>query len=190
MKNFLNFSGIFATAFVTTTLILLASCSQDDDYYDSEMYTLAEMGTRLAEEGESGDPGGNQPSTTTIYVTTEPVTEYHELYFYPSSVFNSSDFQHSPFVAIDPFLYSILDNGIYCIEADVTVRLKRVNNIPTVISFSYASSYPTFDVTDVYLKLEENLIPDKYRLYATATLDDDDGGITQYEAFIPTRIYK
>ncbi len=57
MKKFSNFCGIFATAFVTTTIILLASCSQDDDYYDSEMYTLAEMGTRLAEEGESGDPG-------------------------------------------------------------------------------------------------------------------------------------
>ncbi len=48
----------FATVFVTTTIILLASCSQDDDYYDSDMYTLAEMGTRLAEGGEDGDPGG------------------------------------------------------------------------------------------------------------------------------------
>ncbi|MDO4202682.1 MAG: hypothetical protein Q4D25_11295 [Bacteroidales bacterium] len=49
-----NFCGIFATLFVTTTMVLLASCSQDDDYYDSDMYTLAEMGTRL---GGKGDPG-------------------------------------------------------------------------------------------------------------------------------------
>ena len=52
MKKIKNFCGIFATLFVTTTIILLASCSQDDDVYDnSEMYTLAEMGTRLG-----GDP--------------------------------------------------------------------------------------------------------------------------------------
>ena len=49
----------FATVFVTTTMVLLASCSQDDDYYDSDMYTLAETGTRLAEGGDSGDPFGN-----------------------------------------------------------------------------------------------------------------------------------
>ena len=60
MMKFTNFCGIFATLFVTTTIILLASCSQDDDYYEnSEMYTLAEMGTRL---GGKGDPGGNDPN--------------------------------------------------------------------------------------------------------------------------------
>ena len=52
--KFTNFCGIFATVFITTTIILLASCSQDDDYYESDMYTLAEMGTR----GGGGDPGG------------------------------------------------------------------------------------------------------------------------------------
>ncbi|MCR5044300.1 MAG: hypothetical protein K6A93_09255 [Bacteroidaceae bacterium] len=51
--KFKNFCGIFATLFVTTTMVLLASCSQDDDNYDSDMYTLAEMGTRLG----GGDPG-------------------------------------------------------------------------------------------------------------------------------------
>ena len=57
MKNSKYFCGIFATLFVTTTMVLLASCSQDDDYYDnSEMYTLAEeMGTRSG--GNGGDPG-------------------------------------------------------------------------------------------------------------------------------------
>ena len=52
--KFSNFCGIFAIVFVTATIILLASCSQDDDYYESDMYTLAEMGTRLDGGGESG----------------------------------------------------------------------------------------------------------------------------------------
>jgi hypothetical protein len=57
--KFKNFCGIFATLFVTTTMVLLASCSQDDDNYDSDMYTLAEMGTRLGNSesipGEEGN---------------------------------------------------------------------------------------------------------------------------------------
>ena len=62
-----NFCGIFAMLFVTTTIILLASCSQDDDYYEnSEMYTLAEMGTRL---GGKGDPGSGEENNIPVYVT-------------------------------------------------------------------------------------------------------------------------
>jgi|GEM_PF-6169271 len=52
----ISFCGIFATLFVTTTMVLLASCSQDDDYYESDMYTLAEMGTRLGDP----EPGGGE----------------------------------------------------------------------------------------------------------------------------------
>jgi len=63
MRKFSNFCGIFATVFVTTTIVLLASCSQDDDYYESDMYTLAEMETR----GGGGDPGGNDPNPPTPY---------------------------------------------------------------------------------------------------------------------------
>ena len=60
MKNSKYFCGIFATVFVTTTMVLLASCSQDDDYYESDMYTLAEMGTRLASRDEwNVDPPNN-----------------------------------------------------------------------------------------------------------------------------------
>lgn len=58
MIKFSNFCGIFATVFVTTTIFLLASCSQDDDNYDSDMYTMAEMGTRL---GGKGDPYNVNP---------------------------------------------------------------------------------------------------------------------------------
>lgn len=56
-----NFCGIFATAFIVTTTFVIASCSQDDDDYDSNMYTLAEkMETR-----SGGDPGGEGGYTPT-----------------------------------------------------------------------------------------------------------------------------
>lgn len=53
MKDFKFYCGIFATLFVATTATLLTSCSQEDDDYDTDMYTLAErMGTR-ANPGEN-----------------------------------------------------------------------------------------------------------------------------------------
>ena len=67
MRKISKFCGIFATLFVTTTMVLLVSCSQDDDNYDSDMYTLAEMGTRL---GGGGDPGNGEAPTP------KPKTEY------------------------------------------------------------------------------------------------------------------
>ena len=48
-----NICGIFATVFAIATVISLASCSQDDEYYyDSEMFTRSEeMMTRGGEQG-------------------------------------------------------------------------------------------------------------------------------------------
>lgn len=88
MRKITNFCGVFATLFVTTTIILLASCSQDDDYYESDMYTLAEMGTRLG--GDGGDPGGG--NNNTMYETDG---------VFQDVVFSSDSFGLAPNVKID-----------------------------------------------------------------------------------------
>lgn len=69
MKKF-YFSGIFAAAFVATAAFMLASCSQDDEYYyDSEMFTRADgMMTR-----SGGDPGGNEGRTTSQYPSANEI---------------------------------------------------------------------------------------------------------------------
>ena len=75
MRKF-SFCGIFATLFVTT-IILLASCSQDDDCYESDMYTLAEMETRNG--GNGGDPGGGGGVNLPMYymdVISDPTHVY------------------------------------------------------------------------------------------------------------------
>jgi hypothetical protein len=52
---FRSLTRTFATVFILTTTLTIASCSQDDDEYNSNMYTLAEkMETR-----SGGDPGGD-----------------------------------------------------------------------------------------------------------------------------------
>ena len=54
-----NLSGIFATVFAVATVITLASCSQDDEYYEDGLFTRAdEMMTR------AGEPGGYTPTPT------------------------------------------------------------------------------------------------------------------------------
>lgn len=50
---------------VTALFCVFCGCSQDDDYYDSDMYTLAEMGTRLGEGG--GDPGGSPKKKRIVF---------------------------------------------------------------------------------------------------------------------------
>jgi len=61
MKKKLNFCGIFATAFVATVMLTIVSCSQDDEYYDSDMYTLAEAPTTRSISPVEGGSGFNNP---------------------------------------------------------------------------------------------------------------------------------
>ena len=193
---------IFATLFVTTTIILLASCSQDDDAYDnSEMYTLAEeMGTRSG----GGDPGGGVPAPVNINVPDTVITEFHEMYFFPNSIFYSSGFQHSPFTAIDPSLYS----GYY-VEADLWVDMQKVDGVPTVCSFSYNPSVvsiahiletipgydhniaydPEFTITDVYFQQDDSSILNRYILYATGYCTLYVGEDIPFTAYLPGRLY-
>ena len=196
-----SFCGIFATLFVTTTMVLLASCSQDDDNYDSDMYTLAEMGTRL---GGGGDPGSGGPAPVNINVPDTVIREFHEMYFYPNSIFYSSDFQHSPFTAIDPSLYS----GYY-VEADIWVDIQKVDGVPTVRSFSYSPSVvsiehildtipgydhniaydPEFRVTDVYFQQDDSSIFNRYILYATGYCTLYVGEDISFTTYLPGRLY-
>ena len=55
LKHKMGKNRFFCILFVATTIVLLASCSQDDDYYESDMYTLAERGTRLGDPEPGGD---------------------------------------------------------------------------------------------------------------------------------------
>lgn len=57
MKKIKSICGVFATMLFTTTVTFLFSCSQEDDDYDTDMYTLAEhRRTRLAGENDETPP--------------------------------------------------------------------------------------------------------------------------------------
>lgn len=212
MRKFLNYCGIFATVFVTT-IVLLASCSQDDDNYESDMYTMAEMGTRLG----GGDPGGGGPAP--VIIDVDSITSWFEMYFFPDDIFST----YSSMVAFDPSLCNTT-----FIEVDVQVTLERdEDDNPVVTSYMCSPAvmefYPTppnymvdpyfgyipdaaqgfmtspmsidlssfdFQVTNVYLQHDGSAMPDRYLLYATGIYQRYDGGTTSCKAFIPNHIYR
>ena len=86
MRTKLIFCGIVATAFIVATIILVSSCSQDDDYYESDKYTMAEkLETRAGESGGGGTPIPND----TLYTQYEFTFEYAPSSPYPAYPFTT-----------------------------------------------------------------------------------------------------
>ena len=86
---FRSLTRTFATAFIAATIILVSSCSQDDDYYESDMYTMAEKLETRAGEGGGGESGYMKilAGTDTFYyenlapVILELIVSWPEGYF-------------------------------------------------------------------------------------------------------------
>ena len=74
---FRSLTRTFATAFIAATIILVSSCSQDDDFYDSDMYTMAEE-----LETRAGEPGGGYTPTP---ISNDTTTATHEFLFSPTN---------------------------------------------------------------------------------------------------------
>ena len=51
-----NFSGIFSAVFAVATVITLASCSQDDEYYEDGLFTRADEMMTRSEGGQGYSP--------------------------------------------------------------------------------------------------------------------------------------
>ena len=74
-----NFCAIFATMFVAATVIMLASCSQDDEYYEDGLFTRAdEMMTR---SGEQGGYTPTQPTQSTVPIYSDTVYASYKFSF-------------------------------------------------------------------------------------------------------------
>ena len=142
--KFKNFCGIFATLFVTTTIILLASCSQDDDYYEnSEMYTLAEMGTRLG--GNGGDPGGGG-IVIKVYDLTSDVGE-KQLHFFQQGTLHQT--------CLNLHLYALADSAFTQWGACAT---SKDNNVKVT---SATAEYVDSDSINIHLRLNIEILYQK-----------------------------
>ena len=107
MVKFTNFCGIFATTFMMATAITIVSCSQDDDDYNSNMYTLAEkMETRNG--GDPGGGGGYTPIPTQI--PNDTIYKNYRFDFSPEAPFNTDTVSH---------FYSNLNVMLYRIDGHI-----------------------------------------------------------------------
>lgn len=109
----------------------ICSCNQDDDGYDSDMYTLAEMGTRM---GGKGDPGGNDPTPLVNNVILSDTT------------------YHSYMITLSHH------EGIssYSYDAEVYVMMYREDGIPAVLLTSYSCAVPLCTVDEAWMQPRVN----------------------------------
>lgn len=110
---------------------LFCCCSQEDDYYKSDMYTMAEMGTRM---GGKGDPGGDNP--------TPPV----------NNVILSDTTYHSYMITLSH------QEGIssYSYDAEVYVMMYRKDSIPAVLLTGYSCAVPLCTVDEAWMQPRVN----------------------------------
>lgn len=121
MKKDQIFSGIFATVFVASTTLIVSSCNQDDDYYDTDMHTLAEK--RMT---RSGEPGGGEGLIMFYYLNettqSKDVDAGLELHFKASCSINMS--------------YDLKPVGevTYTIHNDSLIHDVRITDIQTTVA--------------------------------------------------------
>lgn len=124
--------GITYVSFIILSCVF-CGCSQDDDNYESDMYTLAEMGTRL------GDP---EPAVNNV-VIPETVTSYHtyDITLSYSEGVTTSSYVAEVYVRIyrDKNIPSVDLVNYYCIDPTFTVdeawMQPRVNAPGYILSF-------------------------------------------------------
>ena len=101
-----NLSGIFATALIAVTIFTLASCSQDDEYYEDGLFTRAdEMMTR-----SGGDPG--EGGEISYYNRVYSVGEKKLSFFRKGSIVERCPIRVEIFVYANETLTSFGLNGV------------------------------------------------------------------------------
>lgn len=118
----------------TALVCSLMGCSQEDDGYDNaEMYTLAEMGTRL---GGKGDPGGMSPKTIICWKKRK---EYIDTPTGALTPFNMSSPASLP-NSTDPILYGEYDTST------LTISISNFNGSADIYIYS-VQGHDMMDVT-------------------------------------------
>ena len=177
-----NLSGIFATALIAVTIFTLASCSQDDEYYEDGLFTRAdEMMTR------SGEQGGGTP--TPPPPTLVPVSE--------DSVYSSYTF------AFEPDGHHAFEDSLMSFNINIQVLLYRTNGNITVEKMSYstpfgivykpglwdeADFYSNIYVNSVYFELEPPF-KHRYRLCASASFSGLHSDLYPYKGVVLYRVF-
>ena len=149
-----NLSGIFAAALIAVTIFTLASCSQDDEYYEDGLFTRAdEMMTR------GGEQGGYTPTPTPI--ASDTIERSYTFVFRPIDPVYKDSLPTFD-VSIDVMTYRI--GGIIAVEM-MGYAIPTIPSSPSNISLLDVS----FTVSGVSFK-QDPLMSNRYKMCASASI--------------------
>ena len=149
-----NFSGIFSAVFAVATVITLASCSQDDEYYEDGLFTRAdEMMTR------GGEQGGYTPTPTPI--ASDTIERSYTFVFRPIDPVYKDSLPTFD-VSIDVMTYRI--GGIIAVEMK-EYAIPTIPSSPSNISLLDVS----FTVSGVSFK-QDPLMSNRYKMCASESI--------------------
>ena len=182
-----NFSGIFSAVFAVATVITLASCSQDDEYYEDGLFTRAdEMMTR------AGEPGGNTPTPPTQTPVPRDTLERAYVFHFVPDVPGYNDRLPGFDVSIDVRLFKYQyedDEGN--IEEELVAEMIG-HGMPYNFVYKPGGSFGVLDasffVNGVYLELDSPL-DNRFKLCASGSIDGLSGRDYSYKGEVPNTIF-
>ena len=168
-----NICGIFTTVFAIATVISLASCSQDDEYYyDSEMFTRSEeMMTR------GGEQGGYTPTLTPVLNDT--VYTNYTFRFETDNQMIQDSLPTTFDVNIDVMLYRV--------DGEIAVEMMAYS-IPYNISGPHEMIKESFNTGGVYFELDSPL-PNRYRMCASGSMLDNFARVYGFKGVVPNLVF-
>ena len=182
-----NFSGIFSAVFVVATVITLASCSQDDEYYEDGLFTRAdEMMTR------AGEPGGYTPTPPTQTPVPGDTLERAYVFHFVPDVSGYNDRLPSFDVSIDVRLFKYqYEDEEGNIEEELVAEMIGYG-MPYNYVYKPGGSFgvldASFSVNGVYLELDSPL-DNRFKLCASGGIDGLNGTISSYKGEVPNTIF-
>ena len=167
-----NFCAIFATMFVAATVIMLASCSQDDEYYEDGLFTRAdEMMTR------GGEQGGYTPTPTPVPSDTT-YTSYTFRFETDNQMIQDSL----------PTTFDVnIDVMLYRVDGEIAVEMMAYS-IPYNISGPHEMIKESFNTGGVYFELDSPL-PNRYRMCASGSMLDNFARVYGFKGVVPNLVF-
>lgn len=147
---------------ITALFGIFCGCSQEDDGYDNaDMYTLAEMGTRL---GGKGDPGGTFPQKRRVQWTKENNNNHPSGFLNPVNISSPTSLPNST----DPILDGEYDTSTLTISisnfngsADIYIYTVQGHNMMDVTTTNVVND------TSIDFSLSDYTVGVDYEIYVS-----------------------
>ena len=183
-----NFFAIFATMFVAATVIMLASCSQDDEYYEDGLFTRAdEMMTR------AGEPGGYTPTPPIQTPVPKDTIETTYVFSFVPNTLGYNNRLPTFDVRIDVRLFKYqYEDGEGNIKEELVAELIGYG-IPYNLKYPAGSLFidvleTSFLLDEIYLELD-SLLDNRFKLCASGSIAGSSRRDYSYKGEVPNTIF-